>query len=825
MGKQEYERQKHISWNKIIAFCIVLVVFVLGFCYLYFQTGFLKKLFKETYTITFVVEGVNYEQRVVYGEFPEFTGPLFKPNTETVEYYFTHWSPSLTEVKGNATYVANFAPQTRLYEVKADCNLVDACTITGGGKIYEYKDDVTLTISLNEGYQFDGWYKDGEFFSNAVIIVFSDITKDVSLTARCSLIEKNINYVDELGGRNTNPTKYNITSGEFTLEDCSKAGYNFLGWYNASSGGNKIESINSNDLKDVTLYARWQAITYDITYELKGGTNSPLNVSGYTIESGDIVIYPASKLDCNFVGWSGTGLNELTNQFTIPAGSYGDRHYEANYDGEKVNLTLYVDGAVLTEQEFYSGQVLTEPVIDGSEYGMNGYQINNWYTDSAMTNEYTFNKVERSALTLYSEWDWMFSDGFMPYYGKFSLVAESMQINSYPELVAWAEYVKYFDLASPKSITLTYTNLSNNALLSELGRAVDKAGFTGSAVTYSVTGTVGKIYIKNSIRNLEASLDADPTKESTFTQQDYAFKMANPMSRASNYNDFNINNVKQTLPAETTNQLVYAFEKGVRPVCQSGSSAEDIYNKAKAVLRDIISDDMNDIEKTRAIYEWLVYNVEYDNAAATNSTNSSFEWKKYDSWYAEGVFNRGKAVCDGLAKAFVILCGIENIPCIRIEGDMHAWNRVYIDGAWYGVDATHGGVQYHADSSEVLTYYQFMFTDSFKTAQGYTGDNYTEYAATTEFNYYDYYSISSSLDLLISSSSELTDVLKSVKNYSPKLESTYFTIEVAFDASLESSILQTLSSAATLSGVSFDRYSNIGRNTAGNLVYVLFIEQ
>ena len=58
-----------------------------------------------------------------------------------------------------------------------------------------------------------------------------------------------------------------------------------------------------------------------------------------------------------------------------------------------------------------------------------------------------------------------------------------------------------------------------------------------------------------------------------------------------------------------------------------------------------------------------------------------------------GVFLNGKAVCEGYAEAFKLICDRENIPCILVvgtgNGGAHKWNYVKMeDGKWYGVDAT-----------------------------------------------------------------------------------------------------------------------------------------
>lgn len=58
-----------------------------------------------------------------------------------------------------------------------------------------------------------------------------------------------------------------------------------------------------------------------------------------------------------------------------------------------------------------------------------------------------------------------------------------------------------------------------------------------------------------------------------------------------------------------------------------------------------------------------------------------------------GVFLNGKAVCEGYAEAFKLLCDREKIPCILVTGMVaagsHKWNYVQMeDGKWYGMDVT-----------------------------------------------------------------------------------------------------------------------------------------
>lgn len=170
------------------------------------------------------------------------------------------------------------------------------------------------------------------------------------------------------------------------------------------------------------------------------------------------------------------------------------------------------------------------------------------------------------------------------------------------------------------------------------------------------------------------------------------------VGRDIDYDDWAINKIEKTASVSTTYELYMAMERGYRPVPKTGSDAERIYNKAKSVLRDIIDDSMDDFDKVRAIYDWLSINVIYDHKLASDSSTVTTGSKEYyalygnAAFYAEGVFDNGLAVCNGIAIAFDILCRIEGIECYKVlgwAGDVsHAWNKVKVGGYWYICDAT-----------------------------------------------------------------------------------------------------------------------------------------
>lgn len=105
---------------------------------------------------------------------------------------------------------------------------------------------------------------------------------------------------------------------------------------------------------------------------------------------------------------------------------------------------------------------------------------------------------------------------------------------------------------------------------------------------------------------------------------------------------------------------------------------------ASAILDEIITDDMSDFEKEKAIYEWICDNVRHDS----NGTVAVQEAKGVvDRPY--GVLQNKEAVCVGYATTFRLLTNMVGLDCMVMHdtGLGHSWNLVKLDdGCWYIVD-------------------------------------------------------------------------------------------------------------------------------------------
>ena len=85
--------------------------------------------------------------------------------------------------------------------------------------------------------------------------------------------------------------------------EASVDGYSLEGWYTDAACQNPFD-FETPITANVTLYAKWNLVSYDIAYEMNGGENSEENLSSYTIESETIVLKdPKAREGYQFDGW------------------------------------------------------------------------------------------------------------------------------------------------------------------------------------------------------------------------------------------------------------------------------------------------------------------------------------------------------------------------------------------------------------------------------------------------------------------------------------------------------------------------------------------
>lgn len=227
------------------------------------------------------------------------------------------------------SYSIEYVYMTRETENGGVRNLQGTVSIdTGKMKaFYTAEDEVTLPTPSCAGYDFTGWY-DG---NTKVTKIEKGTTGNKKLTARWTVQKFN------LVCKNGNEI---ISSQKFTVEDSftvsfypSMDGYEFVGWDESPSGdGSKIYMVN-HQARDITLYAKWSAISYKLTLVLNGGSMGSFTRTSFTVMDSFTIPDP-TRDGYTFIGWSNHPENA----------SFLSKSYEIkNRTGD---ITLYANWSV-----------------------------------------------------------------------------------------------------------------------------------------------------------------------------------------------------------------------------------------------------------------------------------------------------------------------------------------------------------------------------------------------------------------------------------------------------------------------------------------------
>lgn len=199
-------------------------------------------------------------------------------------------------------------------------------------------------------------------------------------------------YLSSVKINNPNPTT--VAQGEsLYLEDLSKDGYRFLGWYDgAGEKATLIKKIENAD-HNIKLYAHWERIEYKIQFKSDLVSHDEMS---YTTNSGKVL--PSLKLDgYTFAGWTDFNGKEYTR---VKAGTTGDITLYANWISDRNQAwrkkklddpLIYEDdknGVILFTYEI--GDIRNVPMYEIHDFG----KINNSGVPQTVTKKYSVTTSE-----------------------------------------------------------------------------------------------------------------------------------------------------------------------------------------------------------------------------------------------------------------------------------------------------------------------------------------------------------------------------------------------------------------------------------------------
>ena len=295
-------------------------------------------------------------------------------DAQITPYQFNHiksdWSRSATSYE--ITFYAIWTPNQ--YTVTFNPN---------GGSVSPTTKTVTydsaygdLPTPTRTGYTFVGWKLNGTVITSSTKVqTASNHTLHAEWTANkynikfqandATLVEKLWNYAGSTGYTSSNTGSYDkyshngsrtteLNEANYIIFDGPlsfytpipiRIGHKFVGWYSAQTGGVKVVDANGSLVANAngytgankewkhadvaTLYARWEAETYSITYSLDGGTNGSNAPTTYQFGNTKQISDP-TKTGYTFAGWEVVATLDGKRYGTIDYDT-GVLKYESGY--------------------------------------------------------------------------------------------------------------------------------------------------------------------------------------------------------------------------------------------------------------------------------------------------------------------------------------------------------------------------------------------------------------------------------------------------------------------------------------------------------------
>lgn len=338
-----------------------------------------------TFAINYVLDGGTNSENNPNEYVPEKL-PLLLENPTKSGYKFVGWydnenftGEAITEISaGTMGDVTLYAKWNALdYRISYELNGGTNAENPDG---YDVSDlPVSLHVPSRTGYIFKGWYM-GE---NRVLAIPVGTTGNVVVSAKWEPITYTIDFNTNGGLPTLSSIDYTIESDSFTLQEITKVGYTFDGWYN---GETKVTEITTGTYGNMTLVATWTADLYTISYDLADGVNNPENPTSYTIESGLITLKNPTRDGYTFLGWyNGEQLvtiidsNTLENITLTAKWKITTDHEGTEVDPYSVDDALKVAGTLTkgnsTADKYYIKGIVSEITELSTSYGNATFKI------------------------------------------------------------------------------------------------------------------------------------------------------------------------------------------------------------------------------------------------------------------------------------------------------------------------------------------------------------------------------------------------------------------------------------------------------------------
>ncbi len=242
-----------------------------------------------------------------------------------------------------------------------------------------------------------------EYTSGSGVKYNSTVSKDVTAPRPTYTVAYNANGGSGAPGNQTKTYGTNLTlSGTRP----TRTGYTFLGWATSASDSVAYQPGGTYSANAaVTLYAKWQIITYTVAYNPNGGTGAPGNQTKTYGTNLTLSGTRPTRTGYTFLGWATSASGSVAYQ---PGGTYSSNAAVTLYARWQINTYTVAynanggSGAPASQTKTYG----TNLTLSGTRPTRTGYTFLGWATSASGSVAYqpggTYSA--NASVTLYAKW-------------------------------------------------------------------------------------------------------------------------------------------------------------------------------------------------------------------------------------------------------------------------------------------------------------------------------------------------------------------------------------------------------------------------------------
>ncbi len=318
----------------------------------------------NTYTVTYNANGGSgtmSNTTATYGQTATISANTF---TRT-GYTFSSWSTSRSAADSNGwtnwsgtwSYIDGqygiSGGVLNLYAIWTPVSYSISYTLNGGSVSTANPTSYTIetsSITLNNptraGYTFAGWTGSNGTTAQKSVTIAKGSTGNRSYTANWTANTYTISYNGNgnTGGSTASSSHTYDTAEALTSNGFTKTGYSFAGWATSASGsvaysnGQSVKNLSSTQGATVTLYAKWTANTYTVTYNANGGSGTMSNTTATYGQTATISANTFTRTGYTFSSWSTSRSAADSNGWTNWSGTWSYIDGQYGISGGVLNL-------------------------------------------------------------------------------------------------------------------------------------------------------------------------------------------------------------------------------------------------------------------------------------------------------------------------------------------------------------------------------------------------------------------------------------------------------------------------------------------------------